>query len=110
MRPLPTESARSAGGELQAVLFDMDGLLVDSEPFWFEVEGQVMARLGGQWSEADKQSLVGGSLAHTVSYLLARARRPASSADVGRWLVEGMSNMIASRTLPVLPGARELMA
>ena len=33
--------------QLQAVLFDMDGLLVDTEPFWFEVEHAVMARLGG---------------------------------------------------------------
>ena len=30
--------------ELQAVLFDMDGLLVDSEPLWFEVETAIMAR------------------------------------------------------------------
>jgi len=29
------------------VLFDMDGLLVDTEPLWFETEGEVMARLGG---------------------------------------------------------------
>jgi len=37
-------------GVLQAVLFDLDGLLVDSEPLWFEVECAVMARLGGQWA------------------------------------------------------------
>ena len=32
--------------ELQAVLFDMDGLLVNSEPLWFEVEAAIMARMG----------------------------------------------------------------
>ncbi len=31
---------------LEAVLFDMDGLLVDTEPLWFETEAEVMARLG----------------------------------------------------------------
>jgi HAD superfamily hydrolase (TIGR01509 family) len=110
MLPLPTESAVSAGGDLQAVLFDMDGLLVDSEPLWFEVESDVMARLGGRWSPADQQELVGGSLGRTVSYLLARALRPASPADVARWLVDGMIALLGSRELTVLPGARELLA
>ncbi len=110
MQPLPAESATAAGGELQAVLFDMDGLLVDSEPLWFEAESEVMARLGGQWSEADQQALIGGSLARTVSYLLARALRPVSRDVVGRWLVDGMTALLASRELTVLPGARELLA
>ena len=35
---------------LQAVMFDMDGLLVDSEPLWFQAESVVMGRLGGTWS------------------------------------------------------------
>lgn len=115
MQPVPAESAesaasaRSAGGELQAVLFDMDGLLVDSEPLWFEVESSVMARLGGQWGEADQQALVGGSLDRTVAYLLERALRPASPDDVGRWLVDGMTSVISSRELTVLPGVRELL-
>jgi HAD superfamily hydrolase (TIGR01509 family) len=113
----PTESAPAASrtaspgrGELQAVLFDMDGLLVDSEPLWFEVECSVMARLDGPWSEADQKALVGGSLPRTVSYLLDRASRPASREEVGRWLVEGMTSLVMSRPLATRPGARELLA
>jgi HAD superfamily hydrolase (TIGR01509 family) len=110
----PAESAESAESShhrtLQAVLFDMDGLLVDSEPLWFEVECAVMARLHGEWSEADQQALVGGSLTRTVSYLLARAVRPASREDVGRWLVAGMTSLLMSRTLTMLPGAGKLLA
>jgi phosphoglycolate phosphatase-like HAD superfamily hydrolase len=44
MRALPTEPAGHPPGQLMGVLFDMDGLLVDSEPLWFEVECSVMAR------------------------------------------------------------------
>ena len=109
----PRERAEPAGASdrtLQAVLFDMDGLLVDSEPLWFEVECAVMARLGGEWSEAGQQALVGGSLRRTVSYLLARAASPASPEDVGRWLVDGMTSLLTSRPLTMLPGARELLA
>jgi len=104
----PAEPARSR--ELRGVLFDMDGLLVDSEPLWFEVECAVMARLDGQWSEADQQALIGGSLPRTVSYLLARAGRPASPEEVGHWLVEGMTSLLRSRSLTMLPGAGELLA
>jgi len=109
----PTESAPAASphrGDLQGVLFDMDGLLVDSEPLWFEVECAVMARLDGRWSEADQQALVGGSLPRTVSYLLERAAQPASREQVSRWLVDGMTALLMSRPLTALPGARELLA
>jgi len=95
---------------LRAVLFDMDGLLVDSEPLWFEVERAVMARLGGEWGEADQQALIGGSLDRTVSWLLAKAAAPASREDVARWLVDEMAALILARGLPLQPGAGPLLA
>ena len=105
----PAKPAEPSGQELQAVLFDMDGLIVDSEPLWFEVECAVMARLGGEWNEADQRALIGGSLPRTVSYLLARAIRPASPDEISRWLVDGMTSLLMSRTLTMLPGAAELL-
>ena len=95
---------------LRAVLFDMDGLLVDSEPLWFEVERAVMARLGGEWGEADQEALIGGSLDRTVSWLLAKAAVPASRDDVARWLVAEMAALIGARGLPLQPGAGPLLA
>jgi HAD superfamily hydrolase (TIGR01509 family) len=95
---------------LLGVLFDMDGLLVDSEPLWFEVESSVMARLGGSWGERDQAALVGGSLDKSLDYLLAKAARPASRHTVGRWMVDGMVELLSSREVPVMPGARQLLA
>jgi HAD superfamily hydrolase (TIGR01509 family) len=110
----PPKEAHAGGSEarteLAGVLFDMDGLLVDSEPLWFEVECGVAARLDGNWSETDQQALIGGSLPRTVSYLLDRAAKPASREEVARWLVEGMTALLASRELTTMPGARELLA
>ncbi|MFC7642866.1 hypothetical protein ACFQX6_19535 [Streptosporangium lutulentum] len=48
----------------------MDGLLVDSEKIWFQVETEVMERLGGDWGPEDQENLVGGSMASTVAYML----------------------------------------
>ncbi len=100
-------NCRSAA--LKAVLFDMDGLLVDSEPLWFEVEHAVMSRLGGDWTPQDQQALVGGSLHRSVDYLLDRASRPASHDEVAGWLVGGMADLLAEREAAMMPGAIELL-
>ena len=95
---------------LQAVLFDMDGLLVDTEPLWFEIESEVMARLGGDWSPADQAKLVGGSLQTTLDYLLGKATRPVSRERLARWMLDGMvSRLNRSRVRP-RPGAFDLLA
>ena len=95
---------------LRAVLFDMDGLLVDSEPLWFEAERAVMATMGGSWTRADQLELTGGSLEHSVGYMRARALRPAEPALVGRWLLDTMATLVAERGVPLMAGATELLA
>lgn len=91
-------------------MFDMDGLLVDSEPLWFEAERVVMARLGGAWSEADQRVLVGGSMESTVGYLLSKGTAQPEPAVVASWLIEEMVGLLRTRPLPVMPGAVELVA
>lgn len=109
MLRIPDKPAEPSGGRLQAVLFDMDGLLVDSEPLWFEAELAVIARLDGEWAHEDQRALLGGSLATAVEFLLARARRPSSPDQVANWLTGEMAGLIAGRDLAVMPGALELL-
>jgi HAD superfamily hydrolase (TIGR01509 family) len=92
------------------VLFDMDGLLVDTEPLWLETETEVMARLGALWTPEDQQALLGGSMARTVDYLLARATRPAPPETVERWMIEGVLARVRAGRVVVQPGVRELLA
>ncbi len=94
---------------LQAVLFDMDGLLVDTEPLWFEIESEVMTRLGGDWSEADQAKLVGGSLQTTLDYLLGKASRPVSREELARWMLDGMVSRLNRAPVRLRPGARDLL-
>ena len=88
----------------------MDGLLVDSEPLWFQAESAVMERLHGTWAHGDQDALVGGSMATTVAYLLSKGTRPAEPAAVARWLRAEMIDLLGTVPLPVLPGAVELVA
>jgi HAD superfamily hydrolase (TIGR01509 family) len=97
-------------GGLRAVLFDMDGLLVDSEPLWFEAERSVMARMGATWAETDQEQLIGGSLGNSVAYMRARAATPAEPEQVGRWLLDTMAALMTERGVPLMPGAAELLA
>ena len=95
---------------LAAVLFDMDGLLVDTEPLWLETETEVMARLGASWTAEDQHALLGGSMPRTVGYLLAKATRPAPPETVERWMMEGVLARVRAGRVVVQPGVRELLA
>ena len=55
---------------MQAVLWDMDGLLVDSEPLWTIAEVELAADLGGTWSEELKARVVGTRLDVAVPVIL----------------------------------------
>lgn len=94
---------------MEAVLFDMDGLLVDSEKIWFQVETEVMERLGGEWGEAHQENLVGGSMPATVAYMLAVSGGGATPAEVETWMLEGMTARLAGG-VEMMPGAAELLA
>ena len=68
--------------------------------------------LGGHWGPGDQEALIGGSLERTVAYLLTKAVQPAPARpdEVARWLLDGMTELVLARGVPVKPGARELLA
>ena len=70
-----------------ALLFDMDGLLVDTEGTWYVVETEVMAELGGPWDENHQLALLGGSLEQSASYMLGLVDRPDVTED---WVARAM--------------------
>ena len=91
------------------MLFDMDGLLVDSEPLWYDVEAEIAHALGGEWRHEDQAACVGGPLHATARRIMARAARPADLHDVETRLIEGMAARLR-RGVPLLPGAANLLA
>jgi beta-phosphoglucomutase-like phosphatase (HAD superfamily) len=52
-----------------AVFFDMDGLMVDSEPEWFKSEGEVASPYGYTWLEEDQIACLGGPLSRVGRYM-----------------------------------------
>lgn len=91
-----------------AVLWDMDGTLVDTEPFWIASEYELVERHGGTWSDDHAHSLVGFDLLDAGAYIAAHGPVPLSPAEiVDHLLAAVISRMSASA--PWRPGARELL-
>ena len=94
-----------------AVLWDMDGLLVDSEPLWTVAETELAGRLGGEFSPELKAAIVGTRLDVAVPRILRWYGRPDTSTEVdaaSRWLLGRMVELFAA-PLPLMPGAAELL-
>jgi HAD superfamily hydrolase (TIGR01509 family) len=99
------------GEVLSAVLFDMDGTLVDSEKLWDISLEALYARLGGDLSVEVRQALVGSSAENTMRTVFADLRLepdPRAMADAHRWLHDYTAELF-EQGLPWCAGARELL-
>ena len=91
---------------MQAVLFDMDGTIIDSEPYWMRAERELVESFGGTWSEEQAYALVGSGLWNSASLL--RAAGVELELDD---IVHRLSNRVLDQieqAVPWRPGVREL--
>lgn len=92
-----------------AVLFDMDGLLLDSEPLWYAVEEAAVQRLGGTWGPHHQAALIGGTMDASCRYMLDLTGADMSVEELSDLLVEEMVGHFRSGTAPLHDGALELV-
>jgi HAD superfamily hydrolase (TIGR01509 family) len=95
-----------------AVLWDMDGLLVDTEPLWTVAEHELAARYGAVFTAETKAAIVGTRLDVAVPTLLSRfgaAVGPVEVAEAATWLLARMVELFTP-PLPLQPGAAALLA
>ena len=91
-----------------AVLWDMDGTLVDTEPYWIAAEHELVAANGGRWTDEDAHLLVGNALEVSAQIIIDR-----SGIDLSvQQIVEALLNRVVGRVeeeVPWRPGARALL-
>jgi HAD superfamily hydrolase (TIGR01509 family) len=88
---------------IEAVVFDMDGVLIDSEPVWERVRRGLVADRGGHWPADAQGRLMGMSTAEWSAYL-AGFGLGLTPPQVAEQVIAGMAAEYASY-LPLLPGA-----
>ena len=105
-----TQASTSDG--LAAVLWDMDGTLVDSEKLWDVALYECAEWLGGTLTEEQRLTLVGSNMDATARYLLeVTGHEPTAEAiaTTGGWIRDRTSSLFAD-AVPWRPGAREALA
>lgn len=90
-----------------AVLWDMDGTLVDTEPHWMAAEQHLASLLGGVWTEADALALIGSDLLVAGEHLRRHFDAQLTAAEIVDILVERVGAGLRAG-MPWRPGAREL--
>lgn len=92
-----------------AVLWDLDGTLVDTEPLWMEAEHALAQRHGAVWTQEDALALVGNALTVSGRYIVDRMGLSITPEAVIEELMDHMVRHTHTR-VAFRPGARELLA
>jgi HAD superfamily hydrolase (TIGR01509 family) len=93
---------------MSAILFDMDGTLVDSEPLWFQAEKQVMAEVGSTWEQSDQINCLGGPMEKTERYMQERSGNIKPFGYFSERLNDVMDEKL-KHELKLMPSALELL-
>lgn len=99
----------NADAALQAVLWDMDGTLVDTEPYWIAAEYRLVESYGHHWSDEHAHALIGQPLLVSAAYIRDQGGVPLTPPEiVDRLLLEVIADV--RRQVEWRPGALSLLA
>ncbi len=104
---LQLENAKLNKHILRAVFWDMDGTLIDSEPYWHESEFYLVKKYGGYWDEDLAWECSGGSL-ETVANKMIPSGTKLTVEEIGK----GMVDYVAAReaeSVPWIPGVLDVL-
>ncbi|MFJ6531403.1 HAD family hydrolase [Microbacterium sp. NPDC091662] len=91
-----------------AVLWDMDGTLVDTEPYWMAAETALVEAFGGSWTHEDALQLVGSGLIDSA-VILQNAGVAMEAEAIVSHLTDVVQESLRTQGVPFRPGARELL-
>ncbi len=89
---------------VDAVVFDLDGLLLDSEQLWDEAREELARERGGRWHPGAQRDMMGMSSPEWSRYMHDRIGLRESPEEINRLVVERMLALY-DKKLPLLPGA-----
>lgn len=94
---------------LAALLWDMDGTLVDTEPYWIAAEHALVEESGGEWTDELGMQLVGQNLWHSAEFIRANSPVTLEPAELIDNLLHRVNDSVREQGVPWRPGARDLL-
>lgn len=91
---------------MDAVIFDLDGVLVDSETLWDEIRRSVVAEHGGEWTDEATRAMQGMSTPEWARYLVDTLGTELSAEEAAETVIARMGQRYEADP-PILPGAAE---
>ena len=92
-----------------AVLWDLDGTLIDTEPYWIGSEHELVESYGGRWTDDDAKSVIGFDLLDCAEQIRVRGGVDLRPQEIVDRLIDGVVAKLR-QDIPWRPGARELLA
>jgi HAD superfamily hydrolase (TIGR01509 family) len=96
-----------AGSTIEAVIFDLDGVIVDSEIWWDEARRDFAARRGKSWSEADRAAVMGANSRQWSGTMRQRLGLDEPEPQIERAIVDAVVERYRREGAPLIPGAVE---
>ena len=90
---------------IEAVIFDLDGVLIDSEQIWNDARRELVEERGGRWHDRAQQEMMGMSSTEWSRYISERLGVDLSPERISEEVVSRLA-LLYRRRLPLLPGAR----
>lgn len=94
---------------IKAVIFDMDGLLIDSEPVWFRAKEDLLKEINYKWTWEDQKNSMGVSTETWVNYVYNFADQKFTKEEVLHGITDRMKTYYKNGEIDLMPGANEAL-
>lgn len=94
---------------IKAIIFDMDGLLIDSEPVWFRAKEELLKEINYKWTWEDQKNSMGVSTETWVNYVYNLADQKFTKEEVLHGITDRMKQYYRNGEIDLMPGANEAL-
>lgn len=94
---------------IKAIIFDMDGLLIDSEPIWFRAKQELMKTLNLEWTHEDQIATMGVPTQFWIDYLYKKVNGILTKDELLHGVTDRMINLYKKGEIELMPGVKEAL-
>jgi len=94
---------------IKAIIFDMDGLLINSEPIWFEAKKELMKSINLEWTHKDQIATMGVPTSFWIDYLYKKVNGILSKEELLYGVTDRMKTLYKKCEIELMPGVKEAL-